>query len=285
MDSMSYKFKEHEYKIKKMLGKGKYGYTYFVVDNSNPEKPKNIAFKIFFKNSSNLSNKNSFIQEKNFLNQIECENSVKIYECFDDKNAYYIAMELCDCNLKQLLDETKDGFEYNKVIEILKQLNNVLKKMHKLKKVHKDIKLENILVKYINKEKNEFIIKLMDYELNDDIKKTLSVTLNNLNLSIAPELIEREKNKIDVGDNDKNNSYSFEKKSDLWSIGFISYQLFFKKSPYNSAEEIDNNINIFEGSIKIYNFPYLKELIEKCLIKDPKERIEWKNYFKLAIFN
>ena len=285
MDSMSYKFNEHEYKIKKMLGKGKYGYTYFAVDNSNPEKPKNIAFKIFYKNSSNLSNKNSFIQEKNFLNQIECENSVKIYEYFDDKNAYYMAMELCDCNLKQVLDETKDGFEYNKIIEILKQLNNVLKKMHKLKKVHKDIKLENILIKYINKEKNEFIIKLMDYELNDDIKKTLSVTLNNLNLSIAPELIEREKNKLDIGDDDKNNSYTFEKKSDLWSIGFIAYQLFFKKNPYNSAEEIDNNINIFEGSIKIYNFPYLKELIEKCLIKNPKERIEWKDYFKLSIFN
>jgi len=285
MESMSYKFNEHEYLIKKILGKGKYGYTYTAVDNTNPEKPKNIAFKIFYKNSSNLSNKDSFNQEKDFLKEIECDNSVKIYECFDDNNAYYIAMELCDCNLKQLLEETKDGFEYNKIIEILKQLNTVLRKMHKLKHVHKDIKLENILVKYINKKKNDFIVKLMDYELNDDIKKTLSSTLNNLSLSIAPELIEREKNKLDIGEKDNNNSNSFEKKSDLWSIGFIAYQLFFKKSPYNSGEEIDNNINIFEGSVKIYNYPYLKELIEKCLIKNPKERIEWKDYFKLSIFN
>jgi len=285
MDSMSYKFNEHEYIIKKILGKGKYGYTYTAVDNTNPEKPKNIAFKIFYKNSSNLSFKDSYENVKNFLKEIECDNSVKIFECFDDNNAYYIAMELCDCNLKQLLEETKDGFDYNKIIEILKQLNNVLKKMHKLKHVHKDIKLENILVKFINKEKNDFIVKLMDYELNDDIKKTLSWTLNNLDLSIAPEIIEREKNKIDIGENNKYNSYSFEKKSDLWSIGFITYQLFFKKRPYNSRDEIDNNINIFEGSIKIYNFPYLKELIEKCLIKNPKERIEWKDYFKLSIFN
>ena len=285
MDSMSYKFNEHEYIIKKILGKGKYGYTYTAVDNTNPEKPKNIAFKIFYKNSSNLSNKDSFEHEKNFFKEIECDNSVKIYECFNDNNAYYIAMELCDCNLKQLLEETKDGFDYNKIIEILKQLNIVLRKMHKLKHVHKDIKLENILVKFINKEKNNFIVKLMDYDLNNDIKKTLSSTLNNLELSIAPELIEREKNKIDIGDNNENNSYSFEKKSDLWSIGFIAYQLFFKKRPYNSEDEIANNINVFEGSIKIYNFPYLKELIEKCLIKNPKERIEWKEYFKLSIFN
>jgi len=286
MDSMSYKFGEHEYIIKKTLGKGNFGYTYLAIDNTNPLNQKKVAFKIFYKNSSNLSARNyNFDKEKKIINQIECDNLVKIYDSFEDNKAYYLIMELCDCNLKQLLEETKDGFEYYKIIEMLKQLNIALRKMHKIKRIHKNIKLENILIKYTNKEKNEFIIKLMDYALNDDVKKKITFTLNNPSLSRAPELLQSEKNIIDIGENNSIDYYNFEKKSDLWSIGFIAYQLFFKKDPYNTQEEINNNINIFEGSIKIYNFPYLKELIEKCLIANPKERIEWKNYFKLSIFN
>ena len=69
-------------------------------------------------------------------------------------------MELCDGNLSKLLLEKKVLNE-KEIYEIMKQLNNAFKIMKENKIIHRDLKLENILIK--NNEDKTFTLKLSDY--------------------------------------------------------------------------------------------------------------------------
>ena len=80
---------------------------------------------------------------------------------------------------------------------------------------------------------------------------------------------------------------SYNAECDLWSIGIMMYILFFKKFPYigDTDTAVQNNINNFgKAIINKTNNAYLDDLINKCLIKDPKERITWDKYFKHDFF-
>ena len=57
-------------------------------------------------------------------------------------------MELCDNSLQKILDEKKEGFKCEEIYKIMSQLNNTFKIMNEKKIVHRDIKLDNIVVKY-----------------------------------------------------------------------------------------------------------------------------------------
>jgi serine/threonine protein kinase len=83
-------------------------------------------------------------------------------------------MEYCDTTLDKKIKEEK-GLKLNKIQMILRQLNVNLKKLNdELNIIHKDIKPENILIKYKDEKNNLFDIKLNDYGLSKELSKTYS---------------------------------------------------------------------------------------------------------------
>ena len=66
-------------------------------------------------------------------------------------------MELCDNNLQNILNKKKEAFNVDEVYDIMSQLNNTFKIMSESNIVHRDLKLENILVKYIDKENQNLL--------------------------------------------------------------------------------------------------------------------------------
>jgi len=111
----------------------------------------------------------------------ENDNSVKYYEHFHYTDKFVIVMELCDNSLQKILDERKKGFTYEQIFNIMCQLNNTFKIMYKNKIIHRDIKLDNILIKYKDKNNNDsninFIVKLTDYGISKQLKNTINTTL------------------------------------------------------------------------------------------------------------
>ena len=203
------------------------------------------------------------------------KNSVKYYEYFKDENNFVIIMELCDCNLSQLLlKKNKEGFNIEEIYEIMKQLNNGLKIMKENKIIHRDLKLENILIKY--EDNNKYIIKIADYgsskRLNSLSKNYCNSNVGTL-IYMAPEILKGEK-------------YNY--KCDLWSIGVIIYRLKFIKSPFNGQTEtaLIKNINDFNNNkIKKTGNEELDDLIKRLLEKDYEKRINWDEYFNHPFFN
>jgi len=147
--------------------------------------------------------------------------------------------------------------------------------------IHRDLKLENILVKYINKEKNKIILKLTDYGISK-IKNNIFTGNRGTYDYIAPEIL---LNKVE----------EYKSSFDIFSLGIILYQLSHKlKHPFKIYEDdwlefkymnyySEDNFNIeFDKSIKDDNF---KALIIKMLKLRPENRLTWKEYFNHKFFN
>ena len=101
--------------------------------------------------------------------EYENNNTVKFYECFDSKDEFAIVMELCDSNLTNIFTQRDKPYNIEEIKGILFQLNNSFKIMVDNKLVHRDLKLQNILVKYDNK--SHIILKLTDYGLSKKLQK------------------------------------------------------------------------------------------------------------------
>ena len=207
------------------------------------------------------------------------ENSVKCYEYFNNEDNFTIIMELCDTNLSTVLtkrvEKNGKGFNSEEILEILNQLNNAFKVMKENKIVHRDLKLENILIKYKDEEHKKYIIKLNNYDCS---KRLSSLTENYLDDIIgtlpymAPEILKGEK-------------YNY--KCDLWSIGIIIYKLYFGKFPYSGVTEnaIINEIEqLGKKILKETDNKELDDLIKKLLEKDPSKRLTWDEYFNHPFF-
>ena len=61
-------------------------------------------------------------------------------------------------NLTKLLSTKKEGFSIEEIKDILGQLNNTFRILVENRIIHREIKLENILIKYENKEKTKYIL-------------------------------------------------------------------------------------------------------------------------------
>ena len=88
------------------------------------------------------------------------KNTVKFYEYFDNENEFIIVMELCDENLVKNIVGKNQSYNIKQIYEFLSQLNNTFKIMNENKIAHRDLNLKNILIKYENKEKQKYILKL-----------------------------------------------------------------------------------------------------------------------------
>ena len=53
-------------------------------------------------------------------------NSVNIYEKYEQKNTKFIVMELCDGSLSTYLEKSENGFSIYEIKVIFNQLNNIL---------------------------------------------------------------------------------------------------------------------------------------------------------------
>ena len=184
-------------------------------------------------------------------------------------------MELCDNSLQKILDEREEGFTCEQIFNIMSQLNKTFKIMYENKIIHRDIKLDNILVKYKDYNNNDsninFIVKLTDYGISKRLENTNTTSMGTFQ-TMAPEILEGKKN--------------YDNKCDLWSIGIIIYQLFFKEYPYKGTPvAIYNQIKEFgKKLLKKTKNDKLDNLIDSLLIREPEKRINYEEYFNHPFF-
>ena len=202
------------------------------------------------------------------------KNSIKYYDYYNFDENLIIVMELCDTNLQLLLNERKEGFNSEEIHDILNQLNNTFKIMKDNKIIHRDLKLANILVKYEDNDKKKFIVKLTDYGISKQLS-SLSKCFTHVGtlFTMAPEILNGEK---------------YNSKCDIWSLGIIIYQLYFKEYPFKGDNEIALLRNINNNGqkyLKNTNNPNLDDLIRKMLIKDPNKRYTWEQYLNDKFFS
>ena len=107
------------------------------------------------------SNEETVLNELNMLKKIDHQNVVKVYEYYVDNFNYYIITEYC--HEGDLFDAIKGKplSEYQ-VACIMYQILLAVNHLHKMNIMHRDLKLENILVTKIE-EDGLYRIKLCDF--------------------------------------------------------------------------------------------------------------------------
>lgn len=221
--------------------------------------------------------KNDVEQDKDMADQLKEEvriqklvdhpNIVQIKEVMEDDQYIYLSVE--HALRGDLFDVLYSGktLEKNEIKKIFFQLISAVEYVHKNAIIHRDIKLENILM-------NEFgDIKLTDFGSAVDTKQCKPDELETIcgtNEYIAPEILGLRDRSI--------SSHPYNEKIDIWACGIVLYELLCQKHPYPDKYFKMNKKNIRKRLLKHkLRFPeYVedaeKQLIQQCLDLDPQKR-------------
>ena len=139
----------------KCLGKGAFGEVYLT--SKQGTKQKFATKKIDKKFTQNPRAKKYLDNEINILKEINHPNIIKLYEVKETTQFSYLLMELCnggglsDC-LEYYQKKYKKPFTEEIVQYLMKQIVSGINYLHEKNILHRDIKLDNILVNFDSDE-------------------------------------------------------------------------------------------------------------------------------------
>ena len=203
-------------------------------------------------------------------------NTVKLFNFFENNEQYILVFNYCDTTLEKYVDENYP----NKIMplahikKLFLELNNGFKNLYLENVIHRDIKINNILIEYRFGDKSDFIPRLADF----GISRENSTDVNPMTASISWFLLSAPEILVD------GNDYSFA--SDLWSIGVLLYKLAFGDYPYKAQGPVKLYAEIMSGKNKLKKIgdKDFDDLISRLLQKDKDMRIKYEDYFKHPFF-
>ena len=252
-----------KYKILSKLGSGSFGNVYLAQNRYTKEK---VAMKIIKKANKDLLSDGEIKDEIDILKTLEHPDIVRIIESFNTKDSYVLVTEYCEGG--ELYDQVKNQLSETQIAVIFKQLLSGLAYLHSNNIVHRDLKLENILIQEIEKSKTNgeelFNIKIIDFgtaRIFSNKKKPQSIVGSSY--YIAPEVLRQ----------------NYNKECDLWSVGVILYMFIVGHAPFDGCDDEEITGNIQRGVYKKDERRWkkaskeVKDLIQKLLIYNPKKRL------------
>lgn len=231
MQSNNYKRKlvEEFEKISK-IGQGSYGAVYKVRKRTTRDI---VALKRVKINRNTLSGvdegiPSSSLREIAALKNLKHPNILELQEIIHTGNSIYLVFEHLDQDLKMALEKTQHGLPEALAKNYLNQLLKAIAFCHSRRILHRDLKLQNLL---INKNGT---IKLCDFGLARNIAMPLRIyTKEVVTLWYrAPELL--------LG------SDIYGPAVDIWSLGCIFYEMLNKKPLFPGDSEIDQLFKTFQ---------------------------------------
>ena len=304
------------YKHLLTLGSGTYGTVKKVSLINNPSTIR--AMKIISKENIMEGVDNSkLIDEVTILKKLDHPNIMKIYECYVDKDNFYIISDFCDQG--DLLGKLEKLGKMNEIVVkfLMEQILNAVAYLHSKNVLHGDIKLENILLYTASKKLGRRFTNInMDInhliDLRREINRNNSVTKRSRNY--VNDMLNYEIKLIDFGcskyfvNKKKHQKLSgiigttlycspevvddlYDEKSDEWSCGVLMYILLCGEPPFqgNSEEEIFQKIKKCQYNFKPKEFNDVsnncKDLIKKLLEPKKKKRIKASEALKHPFFS
>jgi len=249
--------KIEDYLITKELGKGSYAVVKLAMHKITREK---FAIKIYKKESLlDPQKRNTVKNEINILKHLNHINIMKLYEVIDSSKYLYLVLEyIKGISLLDVIKNEKNHYiEQSKAIKLFLQVVKGISYLQSKNINHRDIKLENILVK------EDDIIKIIDFGFavksnKDSYQKLFCGTPSYM----PPEIVNKEK--------------YIAQYSDIWSLGVLLYAMLFGKFPFRAKDDDTLFMLINKGE---FDFPEyinvsdkIKIMIKKILNLEPKLR-------------
>ncbi|CAF0816387.1 unnamed protein product [Adineta steineri] len=267
---------DYQYSKRDLIGHGAFAIVFLGHSKNSPDQQvaiKQITKKQLAKSQSLLEKEIKILKE---LTKLKHENLVALLDCKESQNNVYLVMEYC--NGGDLADylQAKQTLSEDTIAIFFRQIAAAIRACHEHNVVHRDLKPQNILLSHPDKNNprvQDIILKIADFGfarfLSDGV---MAGTLCGSPMYMAPEVIR---------------SLQYDGKADLWSIGTIMYQCLTGKAPFQAQtpqalkQFYERNVNL-APSIPSSTSRELTDLIVRILKRNPKERIDYEDFFTHA---
>ncbi|XP_072178291.1 NUAK family SNF1-like kinase 1 [Diadema setosum] len=242
---------KHRYRFEKTLGKGTYGKVKLATEISTGNQ---VAIKSIPKNKiEDPEDMRRIRQEIELMSTLDHPNIVNIYEVFESKEKIVIVMEYASGGeLYEFIDSNSTPVE--EVQRIFRQIVSALAYCHLNNIVHRDLKLENVLLD------QDGDAKIADFGLSSYYSDNdLLHTFCGSPLYASPEIVSGQP--------------YHGPEVDCWSLGVILYAMVYKTMPFGGDDFNQLKRQIMEGR---YYDPcpgsVPSQLIRFLLTVDPRYR-------------
>jgi len=210
-----HEWKEEDFEIGPMLGKGSFGKVYLA-------RTKEHQYICALKCTSDKVPLNKVLRELRIQSKLRHPNVLRTLGCYEKdihhKKRLVIIMEYAACgSLDQIMrhGEYSNGFEERIASNIIKQVMSAVDYCHDQNIIHRDIKLENVMVGYDGQIKvGDFGLAKFSLDWNE--------TYCGTGEYMAPEFYKKER---------------YDKSVDYWSVGILTYELLCGHTPFWRKEE------------------------------------------------
>ncbi|KAL0225107.1 hypothetical protein RCL1_003019 [Eukaryota sp. TZLM3-RCL] len=133
----------HNYDVLSIIGEGSYG---VVLRCRDKETHQIVAIKRFKSSGDEESINKISSREIKMLRMLQHNNIVKLLKAFKHKGRLYLVFDYAERNMLEVLEASKGGLPLRRVRWFMFQLLSALSWVHHNGVLHRDIKLENLLV-------------------------------------------------------------------------------------------------------------------------------------------
>ena len=273
--------------LTKSLGKGAFGEVFLTqkkghkelfatkrLDRAYSEKPENIK---------RLAN------EITLLKKINHPNIVRLIDLKKTKSHCYIVMEFCNGGdlsgcLKKYKEVHRRPFSEQIVQYLMRQIVNGLEFLHSNKIIHRDLKLDNILVTFNSEEdkKNLNMMRATAKIIDFGFATTLKASKSNLTYTVLGTPTNMDPQLLQNMENHTRNVQGYDDKADIWSLGTLCYEMLVGHMAFSGTSMQELFLKVKQGT---YSLPAnlseeVVSFINGMLQKDPSKRLSAKELKK-----
>ena len=218
----------------KQLGKGSFGEVFLTQKEGHSQL---YATKKIPKSMADApKTQKYFHNEINLLGKINHKNIMKLIEVKQSKDNYYLVCELCNGgSLNELLDKYRkihrQPFTEEIVQYLMRQIVDAIKYLHGQHIIHRDLKLDNILMNFDKEQDKQNMnilgaqVKIIDFGFATvlDPQQNLAFSTLGSPINMDPGILKKFTGKDDKG---------YDEKVDIWSLGTLCYEMLIGKATF-----------------------------------------------------
>lgn len=266
-------------KLTKSLGKGAFGEVFLTqIDGKNgffATKRLDRSYTDKEENYKRLANEISVMQK------IRHPNIVGLIDLKKTKSHCYLVMEFCNGGdltgcLRKYMEAHRKPFSEEIVQYLMRQIVSGLDALHSLNILHRDLKLDNILICFNSDNDKKSLnmlranAKITDFGFATYLKQGLATTVLGTPCNMDPSLL----NNMET----RTRNEGYDQKADIWSLGTLCYEMLVGRTPFsgNSMQDLFKKVKIGNYALPTSLSREVVFFIEGMLQQDPKKRLSCK---------
>ena len=266
--------------LTKSLGKGSFGEVFLTkkVNGKELYATKRMDRAEFNKPDNNKR----LLNEISILQKISHKNIVKLIEVKKTKSHIYIVTEFCNGgsltdNLSKYVQIHRKAFSEEIVQYLMKQIVSAIYYLHMNKIVHRDLKLDNILLNFPNENDKANLnmlkaeIKLIDFGFSTRLR-TVNGNLANTILGTPSNM---EPHMLRDMENQRPSLKGYNEKIDIWSLGTLCYEMLVGRMAFagHSMEELYKKVKAGNYKLPLWLSKEAVSFINGMLQYDSNKRL------------